>query len=197
MVKANRGPRFIFNTNLAIRVCHPELVFLGDSVDTSDISKNTAALASETNVNMVSQELDFLRISLLKPKANMQRFKIVEMFDSAPVLGFGFGIFIPFFTWMCTTMSLGKSATQSIVTPFTFGDASSLILNPAFHISYYLQIFSVTVSAVSLLAIYPPVKRKLMDLRDKIRDLRIETDSPLVFIHPNEVNKEADYFKCY
>jgi hypothetical protein len=35
-----------------------------------------------------------------------------------------------------------------------------------------------------------------MDLRDKIRDLRIETDLPLVLLHPNEVNKEADYFKC-
>lgn len=36
-----------------------------------------------------------------------------------------------------------------------------------------------------------------MGLRDKIRDLRIETDLPLVVIHPNEVNKEADCFKCH
>jgi len=59
MVKANRGPRCIYNTNLAIRVWHPELVFVGDSVGTSDISKleDTASLASETNVDMVSQEL--------------------------------------------------------------------------------------------------------------------------------------------
>jgi hypothetical protein len=124
---------------MAIRVWHPELVFVGDSVGTSDVSKleNTAALASETNIDMVSQEFVFLQINLLKPKPNMYRSKIVEMFDSAPVLGFGFGIFIPFFTWMCTAISLG-SQTQWAMPPLTFGDESGLILNLPFHISYYL-----------------------------------------------------------
>lgn len=65
------------------------------------------------------------------------RSKIVEMFDSAPVLGFGFGIFIPFFTWMCTAISLG-SQTQWSMPPLTFGDESILISNFPFHISYYL-----------------------------------------------------------
>jgi len=55
MVKADRLSRRIWNTNLAIRVWHLELVSVGDSVGTSDISEleNTAALAGETNVNMV------------------------------------------------------------------------------------------------------------------------------------------------
>jgi len=73
----------------------------------------------------VSQEFDFLQISLLKPKPNLYRSKIVEMFDSAPVLRYGFGIFAPFFTWMCTAISLGN--TKGSMPPLTFGDESSLI----------------------------------------------------------------------
>jgi len=57
-----------------------------------------------------------------------------------------------------------------------------------------MQVVSLLVSTVSLLALVSPAIPAIRKGIKKIHNLQMKMDLPLMSIHP-EVNKEADYFK--